>query len=174
MADDDERRKKFKEWLKEYHRLVRWLLMRWLGYLSEADMEDLVTEVFTRVWQALGQGNEIDNPKGFILGVARNVAREARRKRRRDPSGPTLGEDAEDFDPPDDDRLSSDERDKVAEIYRALRDFPDPDKVKVFWDRVVRKHAHKQIADDHDVSESTVKRWVEEVLEWIRKRLGGK
>jgi len=47
---------------------------------SQETAEDLSSEVFTRVWQSLDKGTNIENPQAFIYKIARNLITDHYRK----------------------------------------------------------------------------------------------
>lgn len=65
-----------------YESAVGNYLRRRLYPLSAADLDDLVAETFTIVWRRL-ESLPVDAELAWIIGVARNVLRNAQRARRR-------------------------------------------------------------------------------------------
>lgn len=75
-------RESFGELYDRYARLVRAVVRR--DAIDEATMHDLTQECFLRAYRGLGQLRQGDKFAAWLVGIARQVASECRRRRRRD------------------------------------------------------------------------------------------
>jgi len=100
----------FEELLRRYARAVHGVAM---AVLSDRDAaEDASQEAFTRAWQLLGTCGDPSRFGAWLVGIARNCAREALRSRRRAAPAPVA---AADIPAPADDR-----EERIGEVLRAL------------------------------------------------------
>lgn len=143
--------------------MVRGILRRRCGWLPSGEEMDIAQEVFMKVWDMLCKGAPIEEPRSYIATIAiRRAIDEARRRKRR--PGVSLVNDDVPQDP------SADARRLIAEIEEALRAFPEPRKVKVWWDRHVEGMEVLDVTSVHGIARETVKRWAKEVEEFLHKR----
>lgn len=127
--------------------------------LSRVDIEDLTQETILRALEA-EKRTEIKEPKRFLVGIAKNVAR-AELERRSKITTSLL----DDFDP---DSYVSDEPavDDAVDTRRRMLAFSDavamlpPQCQKVFVLKHVYGASHKEIADKLDIALSTVEKHV--------------
>lgn len=127
--------------------------------LSQIDIEDLTQETILRALEA-EKRTEIREPKRFLVGIAKNVAR-AELERRSKMTTNLL----DDFDP---DSYVSDEpaiddavdaRRRMAAFGKAVAGLP-PQCQKVFVLKHIYGASHKEIADKLDIAISTVEKHV--------------
>ncbi len=90
MFNSKERKKK-KEFEKIYDENVSQIFrFVYLKVSSKDDAEDITSKVFTRVWDSLKKGDEIENPKAFSYKIARNMIIDYYRKHREKASSDSL------------------------------------------------------------------------------------
>ncbi len=173
MATDDEKRRLreleaiLREWMKEHERLVRWRLWQIAGRLAGQEEDDLFCEVFLRVWRMLLNGEEIEVPAALLLEVARRVALEHLERIGRTPL--PRDEPPEREAPGGTPEDGAERREALRQLEALLRAYPDQDKVAAWLARVVDEKTIAEIAKNFGVSESTVKRWVEDVQEYLER-----
>ncbi len=121
------------------------------------DIEDISQETITRALRA-EQQKEIQEPKAFLFGVAKNIARKSLEKKSK-----SLIDFIEDYS--DKEYLSDepsieaelDGRKKMIVFWQAVATLP-PQCQKVFILKKVHGYSHKQIAKYLDISISTVEK----------------
>jgi RNA polymerase sigma-70 factor (ECF subfamily) len=135
--------------------LVRAVLRRTLGPSADAELDDLVQEVFIRVYGSLGNLRDVGALRGFVVGVAVNVASKQLRRwavgrwLRLTETGalPDATAPAEDLDA----------RAAVARFYRLLDRLGREDRL-IFTLRMVQGLELTEVADAVGVSLATTKR----------------
>ena len=67
----DNSEEKFKKMYDQYiDKIYRFVFLK---VSSQETAEDICSEAFTRVWQSLNKGNNIENPQAFAYQIARNL-----------------------------------------------------------------------------------------------------
>lgn len=129
------------------------VLARILG--SDADLPDLINEVFVVVHNRAAQGAAAERFRGWLTGLCVNVARNRLRSRRRG-RWLVFGEPELDTLPASDD---SDEREALAATYRVLGGMDENLRI-CFALRFIDGRELAEIADACGVSLATIKRWL--------------
>jgi len=141
------------------------------------DIDDISQETILRALHA-EQNREILEPRAFLFGVAKNVARKALQKKSK-----SLIDFIEDFseqeyssnEPTIDQQLDS--RNRMLVFWEAVASLP-PQCQKVFVLKKVHGYSHKEIARTLEISVSTVEKHVASGLkrssEFMDKQLGDK
>lgn len=139
----------------ENETLIKRFLRR---YSSNAhDIDDISQETILRALKA-EQNKEIREPKAFLFGVAKNIARKSLEKKSK-----SLIDFIEDFgekeylsnEPTIDAQIEG--REKLLVFWKAVANLP-PQCQKVFVLKKVHGYSHKQIAKYLDISISTVEK----------------
>jgi len=126
---------------------------------SRNDIEEMTQEVAARALQA-AQKRDIEEPRGFLFGIAKNVARkELDRKSRNlvDLIEDLAGQEHVSNEPPIDEALDS--RRRLAVFWEAVSTLP-PQCQKGFVLKKVYGLSHKEIASRLNISVSTVEKHV--------------
>jgi RNA polymerase sigma-70 factor, ECF subfamily len=161
------RRPDAERWLLDHHAgRVERILLRILG--DAGILEDLVQDVFVRVFARIDDVREPEALRGFVTSVSVFVAREAIRKRRRHRwlaffASDELPEIATGAD------ADADARDGVRAFYRAI-DVLDPDERVAFTLRRVEGLELTDVAAACGVSLATVKRRIQRAEETFVRR----
>lgn len=135
--------------------LVERILFRILGDIRS--LEDMVQDVFARVFSRIDDVREPEALKPFITSVTVFVAREALRKKRRHR---WLSFFASDDLPEVAASVDAEAREGVRAFYRALETL-DPDERVAFTLRIVERQELTEVAAACNVSVATVKRRVQ-------------
>jgi RNA polymerase sigma-70 factor (ECF subfamily) len=137
--------------------------------------EEVVSDVFVKVWQARQQLSEISNIKGYLFNAVRNQSITYLRKQNKDV---VSIEDIhqyyfEPIDTPDDSELKDEQ---LKQIYRAIDYLPTQTKM-VFSLAKIQGLKYKEIAELLDISVKTVDYHVasavKKICESIDKEEGG-
>jgi RNA polymerase sigma-70 factor (ECF subfamily) len=150
-----------------YAPLAVGLLRRFFG--TAADQDDLVQEVFLRVFRRLGELRHPDALRGFIVGIALGVARnEARKNKVRaivglsaevDRLAAPIGPDAE-------------AREAARRLY-AILDRSSAEDRSLFVSRYVEEMELQEVAAAHGMSFATARRRIDRMTDRMSKRLRG-
>lgn len=146
------------------------------GILASSPLaEEVVSDVFVKVWQARQQLSEISNIKGYLFNAVRNQSITYLRKQNKDV---VSIEDIhqyyfEPIDTPDDSELKDEQ---LKQIYRAIDYLPTQTKM-VFSLAKIQGLKYKEIAELLDISVKTVDYHVasavKKICESIDKEEGG-
>jgi RNA polymerase sigma-70 factor (ECF subfamily) len=157
---------------RENETLLKKFLRRFAN--SRHDIEDICQETILRAIDA-EKSRAIQEPRAFLFGVAKNIVRKQLDKRSR-----TLIDFIEDFTPEEyisneptiEDTL--DERQKMLWFAEAVATLPGQCQ-RVFMMKKVHGYSHKEIADQLDISISTVEKHVATGLkrcsEYMQKKM---
>jgi RNA polymerase sigma-70 factor (ECF subfamily) len=149
-----------------YEDIYRYLYLQW--HLSADEARDLSQEVFVKAWNGLSGLQRSFSFASWLRSIARNVARDALRSRRRriQPSS---------FDPDFDviDRNSSpEERVILTDLFeRALRDMSEPRRTCLR--RSLSGLKPEAIARELNLSEGTVRTYISQARKDLRAALTG-
>lgn len=125
------------------------------------DAEDIVAEVFTKVWKKIEDGFEISNYKKYMYRCVRNECISFLRNRNDIVGLENMGEI-------DDETIDTSERD--ARIWKAIDDLPDKCK-KVFLLSKRDGLANEEIAEELNISIKTVKNHMTKAFSRLRESL---
>ncbi len=153
LASGDERATR-RAW-DEFSPLVRRILQRTLG--PDADVEDVLQEVFLRFYENVGRLREAGALRGFLIAITVNTLRGELRRRR-------VRRILRLVDPAELHRLRAVEtdleaRDALDRFYRILNSLRKDDRI-AFVLRVIEDLPLSEVAASLDVSEPTVRRRV--------------
>lgn len=138
--------------------------------IDSVDMEDMIQETFVRALEA-EKRTTIEQPKNFLAGIARNVARRELEQRAR-----YTNELVEEFDPnhyhSDNDVVegAAATRQQMHSYWAAVQTLP-PQCQKVFVLKHVYGASHKEIAKKLDIAISTVEKHVALGLRRCREKI---
>ena len=99
------------------------------GRRTDADLAlDVTQEAFLRLWRELERGEVIENPRAWLLRVARNLAEDQAKSafRRNGTQPPEQMNGVGSFDPPPLDKLERDEA--FAQVRAVIEELPPPDR----------------------------------------------
>ncbi len=136
--------------------------------LSRVEVEDLTQEVIARALEA-EQNKEILEPKGFLVGIAKNVARSEIHRRSKCVIGllDDVSASPTKADQPGIDEVV-DSRKRMEVFSKALTELP-PQCRKVFVLKYIYGASHKEISAKLDIAISTVEKHVALGLRKCRK-----
>ncbi len=151
-----------------YQRYARRLYAFFLGYTGDpGQAEELVNDTFVRVWRALPNYHEEGHFRAWLFRIARNIATDAHRRRRRRPvevpldeadRDPALAVSPADADP------------RLADIEAALQTLP-PDYRLVLLLRFIEGLSAAEVARIMDRSPEAVRVLQYRALRALRGRL---
>lgn len=148
MSDPDK-----KEFLAVYDAHADAVFRRCLFKTSDREVaSDLTQEAFTRTWDYLAKGKEVDNLKAFIFTVANNLIKDYYKKKRAIAMG-HMG----DFDPQRiaDEVENIDAKVRVEEVIRALQELKEEDR-DVLTLNMLDGFGPKEIGEMLDERENTI------------------
>lgn len=167
-SEHDADRTRLYQLLQQNKRLIASVIRRFT--LNPSDIEDITQETILRAIEAQ-ERTRIEHPRQFLVGIARNVAREELKKRTRITQ--RILEDCDiNVHPSEEPSAESvlDGKEKLRLFAQAVGNLP-PQCRKVF----VLKHAygasHKEIAKKLGISVSTVEKHVAHGLNTCRKQM---
>ena len=123
--------------------------------------EDVVSEVFSKIWQKLERGEEIENFKTYIYRSVRNDCISYLRKQKE-----TVG--LENIPEADEESIDTSERD--AKIWKAVEDLPEKCR-RVFLLSKRDGLSNEEIAEEMDISIKTVKNQMTKAFSRLREAL---
>ena len=136
-----------------------------LGLIKDRDTaEDLVQEVFMKVWKYRKRYMESGKFNGWIYRIAHNLVRNYVKKNKKNVQ---LPDEIPHYDKMQD-RIEYDE--KLRAVRQALEDLPDIFRIPVL-ERDVEGKTYAEIADILDINEGTVKSRISRGREMIRKAI---
>ena len=123
--------------------------------------EDVVSEVFSKIWQKLERGEEIENFKTYIYRSVRNDCISYLRKQKE-----TVG--LENIPEADEESIDTSERD--AKIWKAVEDLPEKCR-RVFLLSKRDGLSNEEIAEEMGISIKTVKNQMTKAFSRLREAL---
>lgn len=136
---------------------------------STTATEDVLQEVFMKIWAIRAGLNQVDIPEAFILSIARNTTIDWLRKMSKQTSLiEDLKNQLQQYDTDAENKMSVDSLEKL--IASALQQL-SPQKQKVFQLSKNIGLTHDEIAEEMNLSKSTVKNHLSETLNHIRKQI---
>lgn len=139
---------------------------------SEADAREIIQEVFLKVWLSRDTLREIVNPGGWLHTVASNAVYDWLRRRARYELSlkNMLAENAADHEDP---LLRLDSRYFQELIEEAVRKLPER-RQQIFRLSKIEGYTRREIADQMNISENTVRNQLAEAIDFIRQHLRGR
>ena len=171
MSGDEEQnasRTQLYQVLMQHKRLVAKVIRRFT--LNPADIEDITQETILRAIEAQ-ERTDIGHPRQFLVGIAKNVAREELKKRAR--ATHRILEDCDLQNHPSNEpsaEAALDSREKLRLFASAIGNLPAQCR-KVFVLKHVYGASHKEIARELGISVSTVEKHVAYGLNSCRKQM---
>lgn len=133
-----------------------------LRIIGESDIaEDLVVDAFTKVWQKIEGGEDIDNFQGYMYRSVRNECLSYLRSRKE-----TVG--LENIPEVDEETIDTSERD--ARIWKAIDELPEKCR-EVFLLSKRDGLSNQEIADEMGISIKTVKNQMTKAFSRLREAL---
>lgn len=138
-------------------------------YITSAlDIEEVVQEVFVKLWEARASVNEEKNFEGFLFIITRNIVFDHSRKAFNESFYKmTLLESVEQSHSVEDELAASDLKEYIDYLYAMLT----PRQQEVFKLSRGEQLSYREIAELLRISEKTVEHHISDVLKFMRKNL---
>lgn len=153
-------------------KIVRNVVRRHFRGVSAEMLEEIIQETMIGVLKALPKLRNPEALPGLVRTIAIRTAIKLLRPWWRRWLPLPLDEDIERMFPP----LEEDDEDDDFDVEEARRKLDellegqDPKKVKVWKDHRLRDHTIKQIAQNEGISEATVKRWIKDIDDHLKRK----
>jgi RNA polymerase sigma-70 factor (ECF subfamily) len=158
------------QFLREYDKHADAVFRRCLFKTSDREVaRDLSQEAWTRTWDYLVDGKEIDHIKAFVFQVANNLIKDFYKKKKATAMG-----DMTDFDPQRivDSLENIEAKARAEEILRMLNEMKTADR-DVLTLNIVEGFGPKKIAEIKDERENTVAVQLHRARKRLRQELNG-
>ena len=131
--------------------------------------EDVLQEVFIKLWTCRSVLNQVESAEAFILSITKNTTIDWLRKlSKRTSLIEDLKKNVQEYNNDTECKMNLDSLQSL--IASALSQL-SPEKQKVFHLSKTRGLSHDEIADELNLSKSTVKNHLSETLKYIRKNI---
>lgn len=138
---------------------------------SESVTEEAVQDIFMKLWVNRSALAKVDNPQGYIFSIARNKAIDYLRKLTRETNLVTLfTESMQEHHNETDDKFSLQELQLL--ISKAVSQL-SPQKQRIFHLSKYEDFSHDEIAQELNLSKSTIKNHLSETLHYLKRHLAG-
>ncbi len=125
---------------------------------------DITQETFSKVWEYISKGNEVQEPKAFLYRIATNLVIDFYRKKKSD-SLDTLIEAG--FDPIGENTVSGEKAAEIQELYAKLEGLDDKYK-DILIMRFVNDMSVQDIAAVYDEHENTISVRIHRAIEKLK------
>lgn len=130
--------------------------------------KDLVQSAFTKTWDYLYKGKEVDNMKNFIYKVASNLVIDYYRTKKAQSLEALMEDENTNFEPMATENISIEEKADLSSIFRLIREIPKEYR-EVVELRYVEGMSFKDIAKITKESENAARVRVHRALEKLKK-----